>query len=351
MSRLGNNRLLQWLDVSVPLLQSPMAGSQDHRLAAAVSSAGGLGAIPAAMLDAQALEKQISLFRSLCSQPVNVNFFCHTPPDFDEMKDAVWRDLLHRYFVELGIAAVDHPPAPTRRPFDQERLEVILDLRPEVLSFHFGLPAPELLDAIKKEGFRILSSATTVREAQFLAAVGVDAVIAQGTEAGGHRGHFMADHLGDQMDTLSLIKAIGPRIDTPIIAAGGIVDTADVEAAMAAGASGVQVGTAYLRCQEATTSLLHRAAIDEQAERGRAITNLFTGRPARGIVNRVMRDIGAFSDDAPPFPLASGAMAELRAAAEKKGRDDFSPLWCGTRAPQKQLTSAAELTRSLAAAF
>lgn len=220
-----------------------------------------------------------------------------------------------------------------------------------MLSFHFGLPSPELLAVIQKEGFRIPATATTVREAQFLATVGVDAVNAQGTEAGGHRGHFMTDHLGGQMDTLSLVQTIAPRVDVPVIAARGIVDAADVEAAITAGASGVQVGTAYLRCEEATTSLLHRAAIDEQAEHGTAVTNLFTGRPARGIVNRVMREVGAFSDEAPPFPLAAGAMTELRAAAEKKGLDDISPLWCGTRTPQQQLASAADLTRSLAAAF
>lgn len=351
MTRFANNRLLRWLDVMVPLLQSPMAGSQDHRLAAAVASAGGLGAIPAAMLDAAALEKQIQLFRSLSSQPLNVNFFCHATPDFDVMRDGIWRDLLHRYFVELGIASGDHPAPASRRPFNAEHLEVVLDLRPEVLSFHFGLPEPKLLETVQKEGFRILATATTVREAQFLAAVGVDGIIAQGTEAGGHRGHFMADHLGDQMDTLSLVQAIGPRVDVPVVAAGGIVDPAGVAAAMAAGASGVQVGTAFLRCTEATTSLLHRAAIDEQPQRGTTITNLFTGRPARGIVNRVIEEVGAFSDDAPPFPLAAGAMSELRAAAEKKGRDDFSPLWCGARIPERQVASASDLTRELSAAF
>jgi nitronate monooxygenase len=329
VTRLANNRLLRWLDVMFPVLQSPMAGSQDHRLAAAVASAGGLGAIPAAMLDAPAVAKQITLFRSLSSHPVNVNFFCHVMPAFDGTRDGIWRELLHRYFVELGIAADDHPPPVPRRPFDSEYLEVVLDLRPEVLSFHFGLPEPKLLEAVQKEGFRILATATTVREAQFLAAVGVDGIIAQGTEAGGHRGHFMTDHLGEQMDTLSLVQAIVPRVEVPVIAAGGIIDPGSVEAAMAAGASGVQVGTAFLRCTEATTSLLHRAAIDE----------------------RVIREVGAFSDDAPPFPLAAGAMGELRAAAEKKGRDDFSPLWCGGRIPVRQVASASDLTRELAAAI
>lgn len=351
MSRLYNNTLLAWLDVQYPILQSPMAGAQDHRLAAAVANGGGLGAIPAAMLHPAGLEQQITQFRSLSAQPLNVNFLCHVMPDQDASREYLWRDLLHRYFVELGISSESAAPAATRQPFSDVMLEVVLSMRPEVVSFHFGLPAPKLLQALQQEGIRIVSTATTVREAKFLATVGVDAIIAQGLEAGGHRGHFMADHLNGQMDTLSLVKAIASAIELPVVAAGGVVDAAGVDAAIRAGASGVQVGSAFLRCEEATTSLLHRAAIDELADRGTAITNLFTGRPARGIVNRAMRDLGELRDEAPPFPWAAGAMNELRTAAEKKGRDEFSPLWCGMRLPEKQLASAADLTRALAAGF
>jgi nitronate monooxygenase len=217
-----------------------------------------------------------------------------------------------------------------------------------VVSFHFGLPPDDLLACVRTWGARILSSATTVDEALWLEARGVDAIIAQGSEAGGHRGMFLSEDLDTQIGTLALVPRIVAAVKSPVIAAGGISDAKGVAAALALGASGVQVGTAYLLCPEATTSAVHRAALKRADAHMTALTNVFTGRPARGIVNRLMREIGPMSAAAPPFPLATAAIAPLRARAEALGRGDFSPLWAGDNAADCQEIGAADLTRQLA---
>ena len=206
---------------------------------------------------------------------------------------------------------------------------MVAEFRPAVVSFHFGLPAPELLAQVKAAGAKVLASATTVAEAVWLAQHGADAIIAQGLEAGGHRGHFLSEDLALQQSTLTLLAQILATTDLPVIAAGGIVDGKGIANALAMGASAVQMGTAFLCCHEATTSALHRAAIHSPEGQQTALTNLFSGRPARGIVNRLMKELGRLSDLAPHFPYASGALAPLRAAAEKAGDSGFSPLWAG----------------------
>jgi nitronate monooxygenase len=225
---------------------------------------------------------------------------------------------------------------------------VLAKFKPEVVSFHFGLPNEDLLLEIKSWGSKIISTATTVEEALWLEARGADAIIAQGLEAGGHRGHFLSDDLTEQLGTFSLLPQIIAAVDIPVIAAGGIVDAKTVRAAMAMGASAVQVGTAYLLCPECTTSDIHRAALQSEAAQHTALTNLFTGRPARGIMNRFMAELGPINNAAPDFPLASSAVAVLRSAAEQQGFGDFSPLWCGQNATGCQAIPAAELTRQLA---
>jgi nitronate monooxygenase len=219
------------------------------------------------------------------------------------------------------------------------------------VGFHFGLPAAPLLARVKAAGARVLASATTVAEARWLAAHGADAIIAQGLEAGGHRGMFLATSLDTQVGTLALVPQVVAAVRVPVIAAGGIADASGVAAAMALGAAGVQVGTAYLLCPEATTSAVHRAALQSEAAQNTAITNLFTGRPARGIVNRLMREIGPMSAAAPPFPLATAAMAPLRAWGEQQGMGDFSPLWSGQNASGCRPVDAAEVTQALAQGF
>jgi nitronate monooxygenase len=320
------NNLLEQLKIELPVIQAPMAGVQDATLAAAVARAGGLGSLPAAMLLADQLEASLAAWQSDVGHPLNVNFFCHTPPEPDEAQLNAWLNRLGPYYQELGL---DHEPASGgRSPFSQALLEVLIQNPPAVVSFHFGLPDDELLDALYATGVLVISSATTVAEALWLEAKGVHAIIAQGAEAGGHRGLFLSDDLDTQVGTMALVPQIVDAVSLPVIAAGGIADAAGVRAAQILGASAVQVGTSFLCTPEATTSRLHRAALADP-DNIAVLTNVFTGRPARGLVNRVIREIGPISELAPPFPLAANALAPLRRAAEVAGSADFTPLWSG----------------------
>jgi nitronate monooxygenase len=300
------------------------------------------------MLSLDAVRNELSA-TSQTARPFNVNFFCHTPPAFDAEREAIWKAALSPYYRAFGIDPESIPAGPGRAPFDAEAAELLSEFKPAVVSFHFGLPSPELLTRVKKAGSKILSSATTVDEAVWLEAHGADAIIAQGVEAGGHRGMFLSDDLTTQVGTLALVPQIVQKVRVPVIAAGGIADSKGVAAAMMLGAAGVQIGTAYLLCAEATTTALHRAALKSEAARHTAMTNVFTGRPARGIVNRVMRELGPISTAVPAFPLAASAIAPLRAHAESRGSDDFSPLWSGQNNSGCKEISAADLTRELAA--
>ena len=326
-----------------------MAGVQDHRLAVAVSNAGGLGSLPAAMLSLDVLRSELTQLRAQTDRPYNVNFFCHTPPQLDTKREAAWRAALKPFYDELGLDINNIPTGPGRAPFTHEAADVLEPFKPHVLSFHFGLPAPDLMARVRRWGSKIIASATTVEEALWLEVHGVDAVIAQGLEAGGHRGHFLKHDLTLQLGTFALLPQIVQAVKVPVIAAGGIADAAGVAAAMALGAAAVQIGTAYLLCPEATTSKLHRAALQSPASQHTALTNLFTGRPARGIANRLMRELGPISTVATEFPLATSGIAPLRAAAEKTGITDFSPLWSGQNASACREIGAAELTQALVA--
>jgi nitronate monooxygenase len=333
------------LGLAAPIVQAPMAGVQDHRLAAAVCQAGGLGSLPAAMLGPDALQAELRALQALTDRPFNVNFFCHAEPVPDAGRQARWREALAPAYAALGLDANAAPAVPGRVPFGAEAAEVLEALKPAVVSFHFGLPSPDLLRRVKSWGSRVLSSATTVSEGLWLQAQGVDAVIAQGLEAGGHRGMFLSEDLATQTGTQTLLPALVQALAVPVIAAGGVVGAADIAAARALGAAGVQMGTAYLCSDEATTSALHRAALQSDAARHTALTNVFTGRPARGIVNRVMRELGPMSAAAPAFPLATAALAPLRAAAEAQGSSDYSPLWSGQNNAGLRAESAVLITR------
>lgn len=336
------------LGIDLPILQAPMAGAQGSALTVAVSNAGGLGALPCAMLGPDALRQELAAIRAQTDRPFNVNFFCHTPPAPDAAREAAWRATLAPAYAEFGIDPATIPAGPGRRPFDAETAELLAEFAPPVVSFHFGLPAPELLARVRGWGAKVLSSATTVEEARWLEAHGVDAVIAQGLEAGGHRGHFLSDDLTRQMGTFALLPQVVAAVRVPVIAAGGIADAAGVAAAMALGAAGVQVGTAYLLCPEASTSAVHRAALQSEAARHTALTNLFTGRPARGIVNRFITEFGPLHGAVPRFPLATAASAPLRAAAEARDSGAFSPLWAGQNTRGCRAVPAADLTQALA---
>jgi nitronate monooxygenase len=342
---------MSFLGSELALIQAPMAGVQGAALAIAVCKAGGLGSLPCAMLTVEAMRKELAAIRAATDRPYNVNFFTHTPPAADARREAVWRSALAPYYQEYGIDPDAIPAGPGRAPFTAESADALQEFKPSVVSFHFGLPSAALLERVRACGAKILASATTVDEALWLEAHGADAVIAQGVEAGGHRGNFLTDDLSTQPGTFALVPQVVRAVKVPVIAAGGIADAKGVAAAIKLGAAAVQVGTAYLLCPEATTTTVHRAALKSEAARNTALTNIFTGRPARGIVNRVMRELGPMNSAAPAFPLATSAIAPLRAKGEARGSGDFSPLWSGQNATGCREIPAGELTRRLAEGF
>jgi nitronate monooxygenase len=343
-----DRRLIDLFHVEHPIVLAPMAGAMDVELAAAVAQAGGLGSLPCAMLNAEQARKQIATFRERTGKPVNVNFFCHPPPELNNAREARWREALKPYYVELGIDPSAPIPTSMRMPFDAAFCDMVEEMRPEVISFHFGLPPAELFRRIKALGCVTMSSATTVAEARWLDEHGVDVIIAQGFEAGGHRGMFLSDDLAAQVGTFALVPQIVDAVKLPVIAAGAVSDARGIAAAFMLGAAGVQVGSAYLHCPESKVSAPHRAALASAQDDGTRVTNLMTGRPARGLVNRVMRELGPISNLAPEFPLAGGALAPLRARAEAQGLGDFTSLWAGQAASLGRALPAAEVTRKLA---
>lgn len=340
--------LQQLLGIDLPIIQAPMAGVQGSALAVAVSNAGGLGSLPCAMLSLETLRTELAAIRERTPKPFNVNFFCHVPPSVNPTREAAWQNALNPYYQEFGIDPDSIATGPGRAPFNMAMADLLGEFQPAVVSFHFGLPSADLLARVRAWGAKVISSATTVAEARWLEAHGADMVVAQGLEAGGHRGMFLSRELTSQVSTLALVPQVVRAIRLPVIAAGGIADARGVVAAMALGAVGVQVGTAYLLCPEATTSPVHRAALKSEAAAHTALTNLFTGRPARGIVNRFMREQGPLSRLAPDFPLATAAVAPIRARAEAGGSGDFSPLWAGQNVSGCKEVSAALLTHELA---
>lgn len=343
-----DDRILKLLGIEHPILQAPMAGANGSRMAIAVSEAGGLGALPCAMLSPDQARAELQLIRAATSKPINLNFFCHRTPQVDPKRDEAWRGALSRFYTELGLDP--HAPAPraTRAPFDDAMCELVVEFAPEVVSFHFGLPEASLLTRVKATGAKVLSSATTVDEAGWLADRGCDAIVAQGYEAGGHRGMFLTDDTSRQVGTMALVPQIADAVNMPVIASGGIADARGIAAAFALGASAVQLGTAYLFCPESTISNAHRQALRAAKDDGTVLTNLFSGRPARGLTNRLIRELGPMSDLAPPFPLAGGPVQPLRAKAESAGSGDFSPLWSGQASALGRELPAGELTTRLA---
>jgi len=334
------------IGIQHPIIQAPMVGPRAS-LAAAVTAAGGLGSLACATFGPDDVRTEAAAIRAVTDGPFNLNFFCHTPPDPDPARAEAWRAALRPHYLELGL----DPDAPVafanRAPFDKTMLDTVLDLAPRVVSFHFGLPAPDLLAPLRQAGILVLASATTTTEAQWLEAHGADAIIAQGAEAGGHRGMFLTNDLATQAGTLALVPQIVDAVGLPVIAAGGIADGRGVAAVMALGAVAAQVGTAFLFCPEARISHAHREALSSARSHDTAITNVLTGRPARGIVNRVMREHGPISPIAPAFPGAAAALQPLRVTAEAKGHGDFSPLWSGQSAALARPCSAGDLTRAL----
>ena len=336
--------MLTFLGSELPLIQAPMAGVQDSELALAVCEAGGIGSIPCAMLNEQQLRKELDHISQHTDRPYNVNFFCHKLPEQNNNKEQAWQQCLAPYLQEFAVDPTAIPSGTSRQPFSADRLEIIAKYKPAIVSFHFGIPEAALIERIKSWGGMVISTATTIAEAHWLELHGCDAIIAQGIEAGGHRGMFLSDDLSTQCGTLALLPQIVHAVKVPVIAAGGMSDASTVKAALDLGASAVQVGTAYLLCDEAKTSALHRAAIKSERAQHTAITNVFTGRPARGIVNRAISELGPINTNAPDFPLAANIMGTIKQKAEQSDCCDFSALWCGQNAsgchgiPAKALT-------------
>jgi nitronate monooxygenase len=342
-----DRRLLDLFKIEHPIVQAPMAGAMDADLAIAVAQAGGLGSLPVAMLNEQQMRVQLEKFRAATDRPINLNFFAHKPPMLNNAREHAWREKLKAYYVEFGIDPAAPVPSSNRTPFDASLCAAVEDLKPEVVSFHYGLPEVALVRRVKAAGCLVMSSATTVAEARWLEDNGCDAVIAQGNEAGGHRGMFLTDNLATQIGTFALVPQIVDAVKLPVIATGGIGDARAIVAALALGASAVQIGTAFLFCPESKILAPHRAALKAARDDGTVLTNVMTGRPARGIVNRVMRELGPISDVAPEFPLAAGALAPLHAKAQAQGSGDFSSMWAGQAAALGREMPARELTAML----
>jgi nitronate monooxygenase len=341
-----DRRLLDLFKVEHPIIQAPMGGHVGIEMVIAVAEAGGTGSLPTAWLGPKQIRDDVEKIRSRVRKPVNLNFFCHSPPKRDEATESAWRRRLAPYYAELGVA--DPGAARIQGPFDSEKCDAVVEIKPEIVSFHFGLPEPSLLKRVKAAGCVVLSTATTVTEARWLEDRGADAIIAQGAEAGGHRGMFLATEVPSQVGTLALVPQIVDAVKVPVIAAGGIADGRGIAAAIALGASGVQCGTVYLFCPEATLSPLHRAALKSARDDGTAITNIFTGRPARSIVNRAMRELGLLPGGVPEFPLASAGMRALMIKAESQGSPEFTALWSGQAVTLCHEFPARDLTLRLA---
>jgi nitronate monooxygenase len=345
-----DRRLLDLFKTEFPIVLAPMAGIMDADLVIAAAQGGALGSLPCAMISVEKAREQINIIRQRVSAPVNMNFFCHKAVDADPVREAGWKQRLGPYYDELGLDPAMPIDAANRAPFDTAMCALVEELKPEVVSFHFGLPDPALLRRVKAAGCIVISSATIVREAIWLEENGADAIIAQGAEAGGHRGMFLTENIAEQPGTFALVPQVVDAVKVPVIAAGGIADGRGIAAAFALGAAGVQIGSAYLRCPESRVIAPARVALGQARDDSTVITNVMTGRPARGVANRVMRELGPISPDAPAFPHSATALGPLKVAAEKQGKVDFTNLWAGQAVRMSREMPAAELTRALAGA-
>jgi nitronate monooxygenase len=345
-----DRRLLALFKTEFPIVLAPMAGIMDADLVIAAAQGGALGSLPCALLSVEKAREQVNIIRQRVSAPVSMNFFCHKTVDADPQREAGWKKRLAHYYQELGLDPAAPVNVANRAPFDAAMCALVEELKPEVVSFHFGLPDQALLKRVKAAGCTVIASATIVKEAIWLEENGADAIIAQGAEAGGHRGMFLTENIHEQPGTFALVPQVVDVVRFPVIAAGGIADGRGIAAAFALGAAGVQIGTAYLRCPESKVTERARTALAQARDDSTVITNVMTGRPARGVANRAMREIGPVSPDAPAFPHAATAFGPLKIAAEKLGKTDFTNLWAGQAVRLGREMPAADLTRALAGA-
>lgn len=332
------------LGIDYPIIQAPMAGTATPALAAAVSNAGGLGSISIAAVQAEAGRQMIRETRAATSKPFNINVFCHRLSVADAAREEAWLAHLQPYFAEFGAAA----PEAIRDIYcsfqeDEGQLQVLLEERPPIVSFHLGLPPQARIDALKSAGITLLASATTLEEGLLAQDAGIDIIVAQGIEAGGHRGVFDPAH--DQgIGTLALVRLLVKHLSSPVIAAGGIMDGAGIAAAMNLGACAAQLGTAFILCPESAANEAYRRMLGSERARVTQVTTAISGRPARGIVNRFMAEVGAPGHPAVPgFGIAYDAGKQLIAAAAKAGNAEFAAHWAGQGAALARTMPAAEL--------
>jgi nitronate monooxygenase len=343
------NSLLTNLGVKLPIIQAPMAGVSTPEMAASVSNAGALGSIGIGSVDSGTARQMIVAVRALSQRPFNVNVFCHQPAIADERKERAWLAQLASEFARFGAK----PPNTLREIYqsfntDSAKLAVLLEERPAIISFHFGLPPHDQIADLKRAGIKLLSTATNLEEAIAAAAAGVDAVVAQGYEAGGHRGMFDPNRLDDALGTIALTRLLVKELDLPVIAAGGIMDGAGVAAALALGAEGAQLGTAFIACPESSASAGYRAALFSPAARHTTMTRVLSGRPARCLTNRFTQlDIGIGPGEIPDYPLAYDAAKQLYAAAKAAGEEGYGAQWAGQGAPLARSMPVAELIAQL----
>ena len=338
--------LLDLLGITHPIIQAPMSGFSSPALVAAVSNAGALGSLGCATLPAKAARDQVEEIRRSSNRPFGLNFFVHPAPRIDAQVAHRLRARLSAYYDEFGLGSVPEPNVPFPH-FDQERLQLVLDLRPRVVSFHFGLPPADTLTRIKQTGAFVLSSATTVAEARRLEAEGADGIIAQGFEAGGHRGTFTEGDGAGLVGTMALVPQVVDAVRVPVIAAGGIADGRGIAAAFALGASGVQIGTAFLGCPEAVVPAIHRDALHRAADEDTRLTRAFTGRPARALRNRFIDEMT--DSDVLEFPAQASLMRPLFQVDDDMARKAFLPLWAGQAAPLVRDLPAAKFVDTLVA--
>lgn len=343
------NRLLAQLEIELPIIQAPMAGVSTPAMAAAVSNAGALGSIGVGAVDANAAREMIIATQALTKRPINVNVFCHRPAVANSARESAWLAFLKPYFTQLK----SQPPDQLDEIYknfnaDEDMLAVLLDLRPKVVSFHFGIPAQEKIDRLKQAGVVLLGTATNLREAQLLAASGVDGIVAQGYEAGGHRGLFDPSQRDDRLGLAALVRILVQNCDIPIVAAGGIMDGAGIAAALALGAQAAQLGTAFIACPESAADAFYRAALQSNSAHHTVMTSAISGRPARCLAN-LFTVLGEKYDqcEIPDYPIAYHAGKTLNAVAKEAGEGGFGAQWAGQGAPLARAMPAAELIAQL----
>ncbi|WP_417277496.1 NAD(P)H-dependent flavin oxidoreductase [Celeribacter sp.] len=341
--------MLDKLGIPLPILQAPMAGVSTPKLAAAVSNAGGLGALGIGATDVAGAARMIAETRQATDRPFNVNVFAHATPKADPDAERSWLSILRPLFAEFDA----EPPTELRAIYQSfndspELLRLLCETRPSVVSFHFGLPEPQAVAALRGAGITLLATATNLEEARLIKDAGIDCIVAQGIEAGGHRGVFDCCAFDPQLSTLALTRLLATEMDLPIIAAGGIMDGAGIAAAINLGASAAQLGTAFIDCPESTADAAYRQALHGPASYRTRLTSVISGRPARTLESRFTQaEDDGLADGPPAYPIAYDAGKALHAAATAKGEYGFGAHWAGQGAPRARSLPAAELVAAL----